>query len=83
MSTRTDRITRKVKRGSGGIVCLADVPNAKLKIGAVILIEGVPYVELEDGRIAQTDFPKLDWRIENGRLTRGGRVHNGKVIKEG
>ena len=42
MSTRTDRITRKVKRGSGGIVCLADVPNAKLKIGAVILIEGVP-----------------------------------------
>ena len=79
LSTRTKRITRKA-RGTGGIVTLTDTPDDKQK-GDPVVIDWVPYVELIDGRLARTEFPRLDWRIVNGALVRdGAHVHKGQVL---
>lgn len=70
MSVRTARITRKVKRNMGGIldsVLHADVP---VKRGSPVVVDGVRYVELEDGRLAVLPEPRIAWRIANGRVVR-------------
>ena len=59
MSTKEKRIVRKVTRGS--VVCHEDVPHIDTKPG-VVLVSGRPYVELVDGRVVETNFPRqLSW----------------------
>ena len=72
MSARTERITRKSRNGGGGIVDYT--PGMAFK-AAPVLIDGIRYAELPDGRVVRgVPYPRgLVWtgaRFEEKEIER-------------
>jgi len=65
MSARKEKIMRRVRRGG----VLEYIPEGQMmKTGTPAEINGVKYVELEDGRIAKFPIAVNSWTIKGGKV---------------
>ena len=74
MTMRAQRMTRRIVRGD--IILRSDVPDVACKPGSPVIVNGRPYVELVDGRVVETTYPRmLSWpyvEMHDGHMA-GGR----------